>query len=111
MSIGQLSRAFGLDVSTLNRHTAALLREGLAGRTPPRPPLAGLRQGRGRLLLTQREVAGHLVRPALKGRLGGAHVLRERAAGAETAAGRRVERARQLALDRGVRAGHVIGVR
>ncbi|GAA3155541.1 MarR family winged helix-turn-helix transcriptional regulator [Nonomuraea salmonea] len=32
MSIGQLSRAFGLDVSTLNRHTAALLREGLAER-------------------------------------------------------------------------------
>ncbi|GAB2925755.1 MarR family winged helix-turn-helix transcriptional regulator [Nonomuraea fastidiosa] len=32
MSIGQLSTALGLDVSTLNRHTAALLREGLAER-------------------------------------------------------------------------------
>ncbi|MEV0617780.1 MarR family transcriptional regulator [Nonomuraea sp. NPDC050404] len=32
MSIGQLSEAFGLDVSTLNRHTSALLRDGLAER-------------------------------------------------------------------------------
>ncbi|SEF91504.1 DNA-binding transcriptional regulator, MarR family [Nonomuraea solani] len=32
MSIGQLSEAFGLDVSTLNRHTSALLRAGLAER-------------------------------------------------------------------------------
>ncbi|WP_049572655.1 MarR family winged helix-turn-helix transcriptional regulator [Nonomuraea sp. SBT364] len=34
MSIGQLSEAFGLDVSTLNRHTSALLRDGLAERIP-----------------------------------------------------------------------------
>ncbi|SEF90258.1 DNA-binding transcriptional regulator, MarR family [Nonomuraea solani] len=34
MSIGQLSEAFGLDASTLNRHTSALLREGLAERIP-----------------------------------------------------------------------------
>ncbi|GIH62738.1 MarR family winged helix-turn-helix transcriptional regulator [Microbispora siamensis] len=34
MSIGQLSDAFGLDVSTLNRHTSALLRAGLAERIP-----------------------------------------------------------------------------
>ncbi|MDR8413282.1 MarR family transcriptional regulator [Nonomuraea sp. 3-1Str] len=34
MSIGQLSEAFGLDVSTLNRHTSALLRTGLAERVP-----------------------------------------------------------------------------
>ncbi|GAA2872631.1 MarR family winged helix-turn-helix transcriptional regulator [Nonomuraea rubra] len=34
MSIGQLSEAFGLDVSTLNRHTSALLRRGLAERIP-----------------------------------------------------------------------------
>ncbi|MEV4172951.1 MarR family transcriptional regulator [Nonomuraea sp. NPDC049709] len=34
MSIGQLSEAFGLDVSTLNRHTSALLRAGLAERIP-----------------------------------------------------------------------------
>ncbi|KAB8180465.1 MarR family winged helix-turn-helix transcriptional regulator [Microbispora catharanthi] len=34
MSIGQLSDAFGLDVSTLNRHTSALLRAGLVERIP-----------------------------------------------------------------------------
>ncbi|AQZ62905.1 unnamed protein product [[Actinomadura] parvosata subsp. kistnae] len=34
MSIGQLSEAFRLDVSTLNRHTSALLRKGLAERIP-----------------------------------------------------------------------------
>lgn len=34
MSIGQLSEAFGLDVSTLNRHTSSLLRAGLAERIP-----------------------------------------------------------------------------
>ncbi|TQS28305.1 MarR family winged helix-turn-helix transcriptional regulator [Microbispora sp. KK1-11] len=34
MSIGQLSDAFGLDVSTLNRHTSALLRTGLVERIP-----------------------------------------------------------------------------
>ncbi|MEU6414373.1 MarR family transcriptional regulator [Microbispora sp. NPDC046933] len=34
MSIGQLSDAFGLDVSTLNRHTSALLRAGLVVRIP-----------------------------------------------------------------------------
>lgn len=34
MSIGQLSDAFGLDMSTLNRHTSALLRAGLAERIP-----------------------------------------------------------------------------
>ncbi|MEU7915392.1 MarR family winged helix-turn-helix transcriptional regulator [Microbispora bryophytorum] len=34
MSIGQLSEALGLDVSTLNRHTSALLRAGLAERIP-----------------------------------------------------------------------------
>ncbi|MEV0148762.1 MULTISPECIES: MarR family transcriptional regulator [unclassified Nonomuraea] len=34
MSIGQLSDAFGLDVSTLNRHTSALLRSGLVERIP-----------------------------------------------------------------------------
>ncbi|MEV0381340.1 MarR family transcriptional regulator [Nonomuraea sp. NPDC050643] len=32
MSIGQLSEAFGLDASTLNRQTTALLRSGLAER-------------------------------------------------------------------------------
>ncbi|MEV5647145.1 MarR family transcriptional regulator [Nocardia sp. NPDC052254] len=32
MSIGQLSAAFGLDTSTLNRQTAALLRSGLVER-------------------------------------------------------------------------------
>ncbi|MEZ7240260.1 MarR family winged helix-turn-helix transcriptional regulator [Rhodococcus sp. GXMU-t2271] len=34
MSIGQLSDAFGLDASTLNRQTAALLKAGLAERIP-----------------------------------------------------------------------------
>ncbi|NUP02777.1 MAG: MarR family transcriptional regulator [Nonomuraea sp.] len=34
MSIGQLSDAFGLDASTLNRHTSALLRGGLVERIP-----------------------------------------------------------------------------
>ncbi|MBE3011979.1 MarR family transcriptional regulator [Microbispora sp. NEAU-D428] len=34
MSIGQLSDAFGLDVSTLNRHTSALLHAGLVERIP-----------------------------------------------------------------------------
>jgi len=34
MSIGQLSDAFGLDASTLNRHTSALLRAGLVERIP-----------------------------------------------------------------------------
>ncbi|MFF1408395.1 MarR family winged helix-turn-helix transcriptional regulator [Streptomyces sp. NPDC058289] len=34
MSIGQLSEAFGLDTSTVNRQTAALLRCGLAERVP-----------------------------------------------------------------------------
>lgn len=34
MSIGQLSDALGLDVSTLNRQTAALLRSGVAERIP-----------------------------------------------------------------------------
>ncbi|WP_147944274.1 MULTISPECIES: MarR family winged helix-turn-helix transcriptional regulator [Microbispora] len=34
MSIGQLNDAFGLDVSTLNRHTSALLRAGLVERIP-----------------------------------------------------------------------------
>ncbi|WP_327308549.1 MarR family transcriptional regulator [Streptomyces sp. NBC_01298] len=34
MSIGQLSDAFGLDTSTVNRQTAALLRCGLAERVP-----------------------------------------------------------------------------
>ncbi|MFB6892756.1 MarR family winged helix-turn-helix transcriptional regulator [Kitasatospora sp. NPDC056327] len=34
MSIGQLSDAFGLDVSTLNRQTAALKRAGLLERIP-----------------------------------------------------------------------------
>ncbi|WP_024799511.1 MarR family winged helix-turn-helix transcriptional regulator [Nocardia sp. BMG51109] len=34
MSIGQLSEAFGLDASTLNRQTAALLRSGLVERIP-----------------------------------------------------------------------------
>nr|WP_179429917.1 MarR family winged helix-turn-helix transcriptional regulator [Spelaeicoccus albus] len=34
MSIGQLSEAFGLDASTLNRQTAALMRAGLAERIP-----------------------------------------------------------------------------
>ncbi|MGI5158470.1 MarR family winged helix-turn-helix transcriptional regulator [Microbispora sp. CA-102843] len=34
MSIGQLSEALGLDVSTLNRHTSALLRAGLVERIP-----------------------------------------------------------------------------
>lgn len=34
MSIGQLSEAFGLDASTLNRQTAAMMREGLVERIP-----------------------------------------------------------------------------
>ncbi len=34
MSIGQLSEAFGLDASTLNRQTAALLRSGQVERIP-----------------------------------------------------------------------------
>ncbi|GAA2988055.1 MULTISPECIES: MarR family winged helix-turn-helix transcriptional regulator [Streptomyces] len=34
MSIGQLSDAFGLDASTLNRQTAAMLRAGLVERIP-----------------------------------------------------------------------------
>ena len=34
MSIGQLSEAFGLDSSTLNRQTAAMLRSGLVERIP-----------------------------------------------------------------------------
>ncbi|MEU6313095.1 MarR family transcriptional regulator [Streptomyces sp. NPDC047014] len=34
MSIGQLAEAFGLDTSTVNRQTAALLRCGLAERVP-----------------------------------------------------------------------------
>ena len=34
MSISQLSEAFGLDASTLNRQTAAMLREGLVERIP-----------------------------------------------------------------------------
>ena len=34
MSIGQLAEAFGLDVSTVNRQTAAMLRGGVAERIP-----------------------------------------------------------------------------
>ncbi|MFI6334934.1 MarR family winged helix-turn-helix transcriptional regulator [Streptomyces sp. NPDC050535] len=34
MSIGQLSEAFGLDTSTLNRQTAAMLRAGVVERMP-----------------------------------------------------------------------------
>jgi DNA-binding MarR family transcriptional regulator len=34
MSIGQLSEAFGLDTSTLNRQTAAMLRTGVVERMP-----------------------------------------------------------------------------
>ncbi|MHA5050340.1 MarR family winged helix-turn-helix transcriptional regulator [Streptomyces sp. SD15] len=34
MSIGQLSEAFGLDASTLNRQTAAMLRTGVVERMP-----------------------------------------------------------------------------
>jgi len=34
MSIGQLSDAFGLDTSTLNRQTAAMLRSGIVERIP-----------------------------------------------------------------------------
>ncbi|ONH24634.1 MarR family winged helix-turn-helix transcriptional regulator [Pseudofrankia asymbiotica] len=34
MSIGQLSEAFGLDTSTINRQTAAMLRSGLVERIP-----------------------------------------------------------------------------
>ena len=34
MSIGQLSEAFGLDASTLNRQTAAMMRSGLVQRVP-----------------------------------------------------------------------------
>jgi DNA-binding MarR family transcriptional regulator len=34
MSLGQLSEAFGLDVSTLNRQTAAMLKSGLVERIP-----------------------------------------------------------------------------
>lgn len=34
MSIGELSEAFGLDASTLNRQTAAMVRDGLVERIP-----------------------------------------------------------------------------
>lgn len=34
MSIGELSEAFGLDVSTLNRQTAAMVKRGLVERVP-----------------------------------------------------------------------------
>lgn len=34
MSIGELSEAFGLDASTLNRQTAAMMRDGLVKRIP-----------------------------------------------------------------------------
>jgi DNA-binding MarR family transcriptional regulator len=40
MSIGELSEAFDLDYSTLNRQTAALVREGLAERIPD--PVGGM---------------------------------------------------------------------
>ncbi|GAB3206999.1 MarR family winged helix-turn-helix transcriptional regulator [Nocardia tengchongensis] len=40
MSIGQLTEAFGLDASTLNRQTAALLRTGLVDRIPD--PVGGI---------------------------------------------------------------------
>jgi DNA-binding MarR family transcriptional regulator len=40
MSIGQLAEAFGLDTSTINRQTAAMLRAGLVERIPD--PAGGL---------------------------------------------------------------------
>ncbi|APB01744.1 MarR family winged helix-turn-helix transcriptional regulator [Nocardia seriolae] len=40
MSIGQLTEAFGLDTSTVNRQTAALLRGGLVDRIPD--PVGGI---------------------------------------------------------------------
>ncbi|MEV6095254.1 MarR family transcriptional regulator [Nocardia sp. NPDC051981] len=40
MSIGQLTEAFGLDTSTVNRQTAALLRAGLVDRIPD--PIGGI---------------------------------------------------------------------
>lgn len=59
MSIGQLSDAFGLDASTLNRQTAAMLRSGLVERIPD--PDGGLarkfritRVGRSRLTRERR---------------------------------------------------------
>ena len=65
MSIGELSDAFDLDHSTLNRQTAALLREGLVDRIPD--PAGGMarmfqvtREGRRRLELARGEMIASL---------------------------------------------------
>jgi len=61
MSIGELSDAFDLDHSTLNRQTAALMRDGLAKRIPD--PAGGMarkfritREGRRRMELARTEM-------------------------------------------------------
>lgn len=65
MSIGELSEAFDLDHSTLNRQTAALLREGLVERIPD--PEGGMArkfrvtgEGRRRLELARAEIVAGL---------------------------------------------------
>jgi DNA-binding MarR family transcriptional regulator len=65
MSIGELSEAFDLDHSTLNRQTAALLREGLVERIPD--PAGGMarkfqlsREGSRRLELARTEIVAGL---------------------------------------------------
>jgi DNA-binding MarR family transcriptional regulator len=65
MSIGELSEAFDLDHSTLNRQTAALLREGLVERIPD--PAGGMArkfrvtsEGRRRLELARTEIVASL---------------------------------------------------
>jgi DNA-binding MarR family transcriptional regulator len=65
MSIGELSEAFDLDHSTLNRQTAALLREGLVERIPD--PAGGMArkfrlagEGRRRLGLARAEILAGL---------------------------------------------------
>ncbi|HET9168379.1 MAG TPA: MarR family transcriptional regulator [Actinospica sp.] len=65
MSIGELSEAFDLDYSTLNRQTAALLRDGLAERIPD--PVGGIarkfrltEQGAERLELARAEIVSGL---------------------------------------------------
>ena len=61
MSIGELSDAFDLDHSTLNRQTAALMRDGLVERIPD--PAGGMarkfritREGRRRMELARTEM-------------------------------------------------------
>ena len=71
MSIGQLAEAFGLDVSTVNRQTAAMLRSGVAERIPD--PDGGLarklritEEGRRRLQ-SEREWSVNGLRHVLEG--------------------------------------------